>query len=244
MATGRIHSEESFGTLDGPGVRYVVFMQGCPNRCIYCHNPDSWSNSGGRLSSAGELMQRIISCRNFIQKGGVTISGGEPLVQSAFTLNFLRALKENNIHTALDSCLFVPQKHLQPALAVTDIFLIDFKHPDSARHKELTGQNNELIKENLEFLAANGAKIAIRIPFVPGCNSALSELEETGKYLSRFCLEEVRLLPYHTLARSKYAALQLTDTMPEAAAPTPAELNAAVEILKQYGLPAISAFEA
>ena len=200
----------------------------------------------GKTLTLDEALAIALEDADFYREsgGGVTISGGEPLVQSAFTLNFLRALKENNIHTALDSCLFVPQKHLQEALAVTDIFLIDFKHPDSARHKELTGQNNELIKENLEFLAANGAKIAIRIPFVPGCNSALSELEETGKYLSRFRLEEVRLLPYHALARSKYAALQLTDTMPEAAAPTPAELNAAVEILKQYGLPAISAFEA
>ena len=94
MTTGRIHSEESFGTLDGPGVRYVVFMQGCPNRCIYCHNPDTWNSTGGKLSSVGELMQRITSCRNFIQKGGVTVSGGEPTVQKEFVLELLQSCRK------------------------------------------------------------------------------------------------------------------------------------------------------
>ena len=193
----------------------------------------------GRSIDLDEAVSIALEDADFYREsgGGVTVSGGEPLMQSRFTLAFLKALKEQGIHTALDTCLFVQQEHLKQALAVTDIFLVDFKHPDPARHKELTGQGNEKIKENLEFLAANGAKIAIRIPFVPGCNSAQEEVEAAGKYLSRFQLEEIRLLPYHALARSKYAALQMPDTMPQVQPPTAAELESAAGILKKYNLP-------
>ena len=195
----------------------------------------------GRTLMLEEALKTALEDVDFYREsgGGVTISGGEPLMQSDFTLAFLAALKKENIHTALDTCLFVRQEHLKAALPVTDVFLVDFKHPDPVRHKELTGRSNERIKENLEFLAANGAKIAIRIPFVPGCNTALAEVEETGKYLSRFRLEEVRLLAYHSMARSKYAALQIPDTMPDVPSPAETKLKAAVAVLKNYGIPAM-----
>ena len=173
--------------------------------------------------------------------GGVTISGGEPLAQADFTLAFLAALRERNIHTALDTCLFVRQEHLKAALPLTSVFLVDFKHPVSSCHRELTGQPNELIKENLECLAAEEAEIAIRIPFIPGYNTASSEIEATGEYLARFRLKEVRLLPYHDLARSKYAALQMPDTMPASSEAMADDLKIARRILKEYGLPVVTA---
>ena len=175
--------------------------------------------------------------------GGVTISGGEPLIQKDFTIAFLKKLKENGIHTALDTCAFVPQKSLEDAISVTDLFLVDFKHADPARHLNLTGQTNDLIKNNLQFLSDNNANIEIRIPFVPGCNDDDNNMEQTGAFLGNLNIQEVKLLPYHSLARSKYSALNMPDTMPETEPPTGEKIKRAAEILRTYGLNAKSGLE-
>lgn len=168
--------------------------------------------------------------------GGVTISGGEPLMQKEFTLAFLKTLKESGIHTALDTCAFVPQKSLEEALSAADLFLVDFKHSDPEKHRELTGQSNELIKKNLRFLSESGAEIEIRIPFVPGCNDDDSNLMNTGDFLSQLKIREIKLLPYHSMARSKYQALDMKDTMPDAESPSEETIQKAAEKLRSFGL--------
>ena len=173
-------------------------------------------------------------------KGGVTLSGGEPLMQPEFTFAFLKELKAHKLHTALDSCCFVSQEMLAVALPLTDLFLIDFKHADAETHRRLTGQSNERICENLKFLSENGAKIEIRIPLVPSCNDSDENMAATGRFLGSLNITCVKLLPYHDLARSKYVALGLPDTLPQVDSPTDDALLHAANILKNYGLDARS----
>lgn len=209
----------------------------CEEEC-----PGSAMKLYGRKVSLEEALAIALEDRDFYTQsgGGITVSGGEPLMQKIFTLALLKGAKAEGIHTALDTCAFVPQQALEEALPVTDMFLVDFKHADSEQHKLLTGQNNELIKSNLKFLSDRGARIEIRIPFVPGCNDSDENMEQTGAFLGELDIECVKLLPYHALARNKYAALQLPDTMPEAESPSEERIAAAAAILKKYGLDARS----
>ncbi len=173
--------------------------------------------------------------------GGVTLSGGEPLMQAEFTLEFLAALKADGIHTALDTCCFVSRDVLAKTLPLTGLYLVDFKHADGGMHRKLTGQDNRKIIENLRFLSESGAEIEIRIPFVPGCNDSSENMEATGEILSSMRgITCVKLLPYHSLARTKYAALGMPDTMPQAESPSDEVIQCAVEILQKYGLNAKS----
>ena len=166
--------------------------------------------------------------------GGVTLSGGEPLLQPEFSLAFLAALKREKIHTAFDTSCFGSREVLKEALPLVDLFLVDFKHADPEVHRKLTGQSNERILENLRFLSENGAQIEIRIPFVPGCNDSVENLEAAGRILGPLrgilC---VKLLPYHALARTKYASLGMPDTMPQAEPPDEATLHRAAAVLEQ-----------
>ena len=196
----------------------------------------------GRKMSVKEALDIALEDQDFYRNsgGGVTLSGGEPLLQPEFALEFLRKLKQAGIHTAVDTCAFVPRETLRAVLPVTDRFLVDFKHPDSAVHRKLTGQPNERIIDNLRFLSGEGAEIEIRIPFVPGCNDSDAVMEAAGRFLGELKIECVKILPYHSLARSKYAALGMADTMPQAEAPADAMLRHAAEILKRFGLDARS----
>ncbi len=197
----------------------------------------------GKRMSVDEALQIALEDREFYlnTNGGVTISGGEPLFQPEFTIEFLATLKANKIHTALDSCCNVSWENLSATLPHTDLYLIDFKHADSEMHRKLTGHPNEKIKENLQKLSQNGAKIEIRIPFVPGCNDSDENMEETGKFLGALDnITYVKLLPYHALARSKYASLGIKDTMPQAESPDEDVLEHAASILRKYNLNANS----
>ena len=199
----------------------------------------------GKTVSVAEALELALEDRDFYEEsgGGVTVSGGEPLLQKEFSFALFKALKAEGIHTALDTCAFVPQSSLAEMLDVTDLFLVDFKHADSFRHRQLTGVPNETIKSNLQFLSDSKAAIEIRIPFVPGCNSDAGNMEKTGAFLGRLNIGKVKLLPYHSLARNKYAALQMEDTMPRAETPSEEEMAAALDILKKYGLDAHSGRE-
>ena len=144
--TGNIHSFESFGTVDGPGIRFVVFMQGCPMRCKYCHNPDTWGLSGGKKYTAEEVLKEVLKYKNYIASGGVTVTGGEPLMQIQFVTELFKMLKENGIHTALDTAGITfnqsDEKSLEmhaELLKYTDLVLLDIKHIDDTEHKKLTG---------------------------------------------------------------------------------------------------------
>ena len=195
----------------------------------------------GRRVSVAQALEIALEDIDFYNEsgGGVTVSGGEPLMQSDFTLSFLAELKKHNIHTALDTSCFAAQSKVAAALEVTDLFLVDFKVFDTARHRLLTGQGNEVIKSNLEYLARNNADIEIRIPLVPGYNSDDENIRATAEYLSSLEIKQVKLLAYHDMARSKYQALNRVDTMPHCEMPTESMLEQALEILKSYSLDAV-----
>ena len=192
----------------------------------------------GKEVSVAEAFALALEDRDFYEEsgGGVTVSGGEPLLQKEFVFELFKALKAEGIHTALDTCAFVSQSALAEMLSVTDLFLVDFKHADSFKHRQLTGVPNEVIKSNLKFLSDSGVFIEIRIPFVPGCNSDAENMEASGAFLGQLNVGKVKLLPYHALARNKYAALQMEDTMPRAETPSEKEMAQALDILKKYGL--------
>ena len=192
----------------------------------------------GQQVTVQEALDIALEDIDFYQEsnGGVTLSGGEPLYQSKFALYLLEELKKNNIHTALDTCLFVPLQILKKSLPFTDLYLVDFKHFDSQIHQMLTGQPNELIKENLNFLSDNKVRIEIRIPLIPTCNNSNENLHQTGEFLSKLNIESVKLLPYHSLASAKYFALDMENTLPQVNPPDNKDMEVAKDILASYNL--------
>lgn len=212
---GYIHSFESFGTVDGPGIRFVVFLQGCPLRCLYCHNPDTWKG-GGTPYTAKQVCDEAIRYRNYFgEKGGVTVSGGEPLLQIDFVTELFTLLKEKGIHTAADTSgyTFDPddpesvKKHGK-LIAVTDLFLLDIKHIDEKRHEELTGKSNAHTLAFAKFLSDNGVKMWIRHVLVPGQTDDDEALRRLKKFIDGLkTVEKTEVLPYHTMGTAKYENL-------------------------------------
>lgn len=213
------------------------------DRCIACGKCESVClgkalKTYGREMSVDEVMKIALEDTAFYQSsdGGVTLSGGEPLMQIDFAEALLKELKKRDIHTAVDSCANVPQKYFERVLPFTDIFLIDFKHSSDTEHRKLTGCGNGLICSNLKWLSEQKANIEIRIPVVPGCNDSAENIKNTALFLSGLNILSVRLLPYHSLAGSKYKALNMLCTMPDVASPATEQLAAFAEVLQQYGL--------
>lgn len=213
---GYIHSFESFGTSDGPGIRFVVFMQGCPMRCLYCHNPDT-REKGGKAYEAKDVYCEILKYERYIASGGVTVSGGEPLLQASFLTELFTLLKERGIHTALDTsgCVFDENNaervaEIEKLLDVTDLVLLDIKHIDGAAHKKLTRFDNAHILAFAEFLAKKGKKMRIRHVLVPSYTDDDDALRRLAQFAYRLeTVEKIELLPYHTLGRSKYEKMGL-----------------------------------
>jgi len=177
------------------------------------------------------------------EDGGVTVSGGEPLFYPDFIKELFTKLKADGIHTAVDTCGNVPWEAFEKILPVTDLFLYDIKHIDPDDHKALTGADNRHILENLQKLSDRGAKIEIRMPLVPKANNDEKTLQGIGAFLQNLNITRMKVLPYHSMARSKYKALGMADTMPDVESPTDEDLQKAVELLKSYGVPAISGRE-
>lgn len=219
--------------------KHIFLHQNC-TKCLKCTElcTAEAMKLYGKETTVQEALELALEDIDFYKEsgGGVTLSGGEPLTQSEFTFALLAALKEKSIHTALDTCCFVQQEKLQQSLPLTDIFLVDFKHANPEMHRKLTGQSNEIIKQNLQFLSDNNAKIEIRIPLVPNCNTDNVNIHETGKFLSTLNIETVKLLSYHSMARSKYVSLNMPDTMPITAPPSNEMIAEISDILKSCGL--------
>lgn len=239
MAKGWIHSEESFGTLDGPGVRYVIFLQGCPNRCIYCHNPDTWSTVGSREAPVEEIMQRIISCRNFISSGGVTLSGGEPALQKEFTLELLKACKKENLHTALDTSGCMPIEDMQPLLDAADLVLLDVKASSPELTEKISG-NPRLFERVLAVLAhceKSAKPVWIRHVLIKDLTLSENELIKLAALLKPYsCIEKVELLGFHTMGFFKWDELKLTNPLVNSPAITPEEQQAAENLFQSHYL--------
>lgn len=213
--SGRIHSLESFGTVDGPGVRYVVFVQGCPMRCAYCHNPDTWEMNAGTEMEASYIIEQYERNAGFYKGGGITVTGGEPLMQVDFLIELFTLAKKKNIHTCIDSSgiAFNPDnaewmQKLDKLLALTDLVMLDIKHIDPEKHKELTAQPNDRILAFAEYLSEKGIDIWIRHVVVPGITDDDTYLYKLGYFIGGLkTLKALDVLPYHTMGKVKYEKL-------------------------------------
>lgn len=230
--TGRIHSFESFGTLDGPGVRFVVFFQGCPLRCKYCHNPDTWDVQGGRPVAVREIMAQVESCRNFLRTGGVTLSGGEPLMQPRFALALLNACREKGFHTALDTAGSLPLSQSAPVIDAADLVLLDIKALDSAECRDLTGMDNANELATLDYCEKTEKPVWIRHVLVPGWTLDEDKLQKLAAFLRPYkCIKRIDLLPFHKMASFKWANLNLTDPLAGTSEPSAEEVEKAQQII-------------
>lgn len=213
--SGRIHSLESFGTVDGPGTRYVVFVQGCPMRCAYCHNPDTWSMSAGKEMEASYIIEQYERNAAFYSGGGITVTGGEPLMQVDFLIELFTLAKEKGIHTCIDTSgiAFKPDNQafiekLDKLMPLTDLVMLDIKHIDPVKHKELTSQPNEGILAFAKYLDDRNVDMWIRHVVVPGITDDDKNLFELGYFIGQFHnLKALDVLPYHTMGESKYEQL-------------------------------------
>ena len=210
----RIHSIESFGTVDGPGIRYVIFMQGCALRCKYCHNRDTWEVNSGELKSVDELIKRIESYKAYIlpSNGGVTVTGGEPLLQVKFLINFFKRLKEQDIHTAIDtSGMFEITDDIKELLKYTDLVLLDIKHINDEKCKELVGYSNKRELEFAKYLSENNIPMWIRQVLIPGITDDTQDLIDLRMFIKSLkTVQKVEILPYHDLGKHKWTDLGYT----------------------------------
>ena len=207
----RIHSFESGGTVDGPGIRFVIFTQGCPLRCQYCHNPDTWNTKGGREISGSDLVKEILKYKTFMQfsKGGVTFSGGEPLVQKESLIPVFKALKKEGIHIALDTAGTTDiDDTTKELLNFVDLVMLDVKHLDPIGHKNLTGQTNERCFNFLNLLKEKHIKTWIRWVVVPNINDTEEYADRFAKFVKPYeNVELVEILPYHQSGIYKWKEL-------------------------------------
>lgn len=211
---GNVHSIESFGTVDGPGIRLVVFLQGCPMRCLYCHNPDTWSYEENKKVFVSEILDKYDSIKEFLKNGGITVTGGEPLSQIDFVTELFKQAKQKNIHTALDtSGVLFNRKNLAQfdrLLKYTDLVLLDIKHINDEEHKKLTGFSNKNILDFALYLSDKNIPIWVRHVVVPTITDDEKYLKELGKFLANIkSLKALDVLPYHNMAISKYENLNI-----------------------------------
>ena len=213
--SGRIHSIESFGTVDGPGVRLVVFVQGCPMRCAYCHNPDTWAMIGGTQMEVSEIMERYERNKDFYHNGGITVTGGEPLMQVDFLIELFTECKKQGIHTCIDtSGIAYTEKNtafrekLDILMPLTDLVMLDIKHIDPVKHKELTSQPNDGILAFAKYLDEKHVDVWIRHVVVPGLTEDDKYLYQLGYFIGGLSnLKALDVLPYHTMGEVKYQNL-------------------------------------
>lgn len=235
--TGRIHSIETFGTVDGPGVRFVVFFQGCVLRCQYCHNPDTWSFNSGTEYEASSIIEKMKRNKEFYLTGGITATGGEPMCQIDFLIDLFSLAKKEGIHTCLDTSgtMFnkISMDKIDRLLDVTDLVMLDIKQMDEKKHIALTGKDNANILDFARYISKKGKKLRIRYVLVPTLTDNESDLIFLGRFLKDLtCLEKIEVLPYHTLGTVKYKALSIPyplENIPEA---TDEDVERALSIIK------------
>lgn len=236
---GRIHSVESFGSADGPGVRYIVFLKGCNMRCQYCHNPDTWAKDGGELMTPEEVLKKALRYKTYWkEKGGITVSGGEALLQMDFVTELFRLAKEKGVNTCLDTSgnpfsMEEPFKSkFDELMKYTDLFMLDIKHMDDAAHRKLTGQTNQNILEMAAYLSDHGKAMWIRHVLVPGITTEEDELHRLRSFLDTLkTVERVEVLPYHTLGVFKWKELGIPYQLEGVDPPTKEQIDRAKEIL-------------
>lgn len=240
MATGYIHSIESFGSADGPGVRFLIFLSGCNMRCRFCHNVDTWKMDMNDPRTPDELLDMAERYRSYWgPKGGITVSGGEPLLQIDFLLELFTKAKARGINTCIDTALqpFTREEpffsEFEQLMKVTDLLLADIKHIDPVRHKELTGQPNDNIIDCFRYLSDIGKPIWIRHVLTPGWTDDDNYLHETAKFIATLKnVEKIEVLPYHSLGEYKWEELGIPYTLKGVRGPSRERVLEAEEILR------------
>ncbi|MDR0880054.1 MAG: pyruvate formate lyase-activating protein [Clostridioides sp.] len=239
MLKGKIHSIETFGTVDGPGIRYVIFFQGCPLKCKYCHNRDTWDTSGGKEYTVDELIndaQKYKSYRN-ASGGGMTISGGEPTLQPEFLTKLFKDAKKNKIHTCLDTCGFVDIGVVDPILDNTDLVMLDLKHMIDEECIKLTGVTAQKAKRLALHLRDRNIPVWIKHVLVPGISDTKENLEALGKFIASLTnVERVELLPYHSMGVHKWEELDIDYELKDIRDGNQEDIVAASKILNQFGV--------
>ena len=230
---GHIHSTESFGAADGPGVRFIVFMQGCHMRCRYCHNPDTWKMDGGDEVTADEILKRALRFKPYWGKdGGITISGGEPLLQIDFVIELFKKAKELGINTCIDTAgnPFTKEEpffsKFEELMKYTDLLLLDLKEINPARHKDLTGFDNSNIIEMAKYLSEINKPVWIRHVLVPEHSDFDEDLDALGDFIDTLSnVDRVEILPYHTLGKFKWENLGIPYTLESISPPSAARIE-------------------
>lgn len=226
--TLRVHAFQSMGTVDGPGVRAVIFLQGCPLRCACCHNPDTWDPAGGINTDLDTLLHRIERCRPYFgPAGGVTVSGGEPLMQAKALLPLFRRLREKGIHTALDTSGCRLDDAVRTLLAETDLVLLDYKYTNDTDYRRYVGMPMDDVDHFLAYLQEKGIETWLRHVYIPTLNdndASLSRLCEIGK--AHTCVTRIELLPFRRLCLEKYREMGIPFPLADSREPTAAELDA------------------
>ena len=216
--TGYIHSKESFGTVDGPGIRYVLFMQGCPLRCIYCHNPDTWEIGKGEKITPEEVLEEFNKNRSFYSKGGITVTGGEPLLQVDFLTELFKKAKAENVHTCIDTSGITYNtdnpaymQKLDELMKYTDLVMLDIKHIDPESHKKLTSKDNSRVLDFAKYLETKKIPLWVRHIIIEGYTDNAEDLRKLGEFIGKLKnLKALDVLPYHTMGVNKYKEMGIS----------------------------------
>ena len=206
----KVHSIETFGTVDGPGIRFVIFMQGCHLRCKYCHNRDTWDKHGGSIVKIEEIYNKILNYKTYIEhNGGVTVTGGEPLLQAESIIELFKKLKKQGIHTCIDtSGMVLLTDTIKELINLTDLFMVDIKHIDPEKCKQLVGLDNKKELEFVKYLSDIGKEIWIRQVLIPGVTDDEQDLKKLGEFIKSLkTVSNVEILPYHSLGKYKWDEL-------------------------------------
>ncbi|PKM49677.1 MAG: pyruvate formate-lyase 1-activating enzyme [Firmicutes bacterium HGW-Firmicutes-7] len=234
---GNVHSIETCGTLDGPGIRFVVFMQGCNLRCRYCHNPDTWNTDGGTLYTPRDLFNEIVKYESYMRfsNGGLTITGGEPLLQADFLIELFMLCKEHGIHTALDTSGSIFNDQTRILLEWTDLVIIDIKNFDKLQYKDLTGFDLQPTLNFLDYVNTLQKRIWVRYVLVPDLTDDLAIISDLSKFISLHRnVERIEVLPFHKMGEYKWETLNLPYTLQDTKIPTEAELLKVLEVFYKH----------
>ena len=232
----KVHSYESMGTYDGPGLRLVVFLQGCPFRCLYCANPDTIPFEGGKDTEAESIVSMALNQKPFFgRKGGVTFSGGEPTAQAAQLVPLVRRLKEEGINVCIDTNGGIWNDSVEELLTMTDLVLLDCKQIDPEKHEALTGRSNSRTLETARWLETNGKPFWLRYVLVPGISDFEEDIRTLGEHFKSYrMLQRVEILPYHTLGIHKYESLGQEYRLKDTPLNTPEQLDRALKLFQEY----------
>ncbi|MFZ5967890.1 MAG: pyruvate formate-lyase-activating protein [Bacillota bacterium] len=234
---GRVHSIETCGTVDGPGIRYILFLAGCPLRCKYCHNCDTWSRKNGSWMTVEEIMENLRKYKNYFtfSNGGITVSGGEPTLQWIFLTELFKQCKNEGIHTCLDTSGYCEIEKGAQFLPYTDLVLLDIKQMDDEKHKALTGVSNEKILAFAQYLSDKDIPVWLRYVLVPGYTDDRKDIEALCGFIKTLKnIKKVEILPYHQLGVHKWEEQGLTYQLKDVDPPSQEQMDEVMAIFKAY----------